>query len=136
MITSNDIGPIARKIIAAGRKQQRQQVIDLQAVRGARDEMRRIIDQAIPSSDAGDQYPGFAAYVYVTNWALGIVEAGQDVRELWRRAEKLAVKTRPVEIEWPDDWPVEWILSEVEADAVRDDIPSDLDDFNSNPSSC
>jgi hypothetical protein len=40
-----------------------------------------------------------------------------------RRAEKLAAKTRPVEIEWPDDWPVEWIPTEEDADAVFDDIP-------------
>ena len=40
-----------------------------------------------------------------------------------RRAEKLAAKTRPVEIEWPDDWPVEWIPSESEADVAFDDIP-------------
>lgn len=43
-MTANDIGPIARKIIAAGRKQQRQQIVDLQVARRARDEMRRIID--------------------------------------------------------------------------------------------
>lgn len=46
--------------------------------------MHRIIDEAIPSSDVGEQIPGFAAYVYVTNWALGVVEAAQDMRELWR----------------------------------------------------
>lgn len=40
-----------------------------------------------------------------------------------RRAEKLAAKTRPVEIEWPDDWPVEWIPTEAEVDAVLDDCP-------------
>jgi hypothetical protein len=40
-----------------------------------------------------------------------------------RRAEKLATKTRPVEVEWPDDWPVEWIPSEADGDAVLDDIP-------------
>jgi hypothetical protein len=38
-----------------------------------------------------------------------------------RRAEKLAAKTRPVEIEWPDDWPVEWILTE--PDVELDDCP-------------
>ena len=90
MTTANDIGLIARKIIAAGRKQQRQQVVDLQAIRGARDEMRRIIDEAIPSSDVGEQCPGFAAYLYVTNWALGVVEAAQDMRELWRHVDRIA----------------------------------------------
>jgi len=47
-------------------------------------------------------------------------------RTKWRarqRAEELAAKTRPVEIEWPDDWPVEWIPTEAEADAVLDDCP-------------
>lgn len=29
-------------------------------------------------------------------------------RARWRAA-KLAEKTRPIEIEWPDDWPIEWI---------------------------
>lgn len=40
-----------------------------------------------------------------------------------RRAEKLAAKTRPVEVEWPDDWPVEWIPSEADGDAMLGDIP-------------
>lgn len=40
-----------------------------------------------------------------------------------RRAEKLAAKTQPAEIEWPDDWPVEWIPTEGEADAMLDDYP-------------
>jgi len=40
-----------------------------------------------------------------------------------RRAEELAAKTRPVQIEWPDDWPVEWIPTEAELDAVLDDCP-------------
>lgn len=47
-------------------------------------------------------------------------------RAIWRarrRAEKLAAKIRPVEIEWPDDWPVEWIPTEAEADTVLDDCP-------------
>ena len=47
-------------------------------------------------------------------------------RATWRarrRAEKLAAKTRPVEIEWADDWPVEWIPIEFEVDAALDDIP-------------
>lgn len=49
-----------------------------------------------------------------------------SARAAWRarrRAEKLAAKTRPVEIEWPDDWPLEWIPSDLEADATLDDIP-------------
>ncbi len=44
-----------------------------------------------------------------------------------RRAEKLAAKTPPVEIDWPDDWPVEWIPTDAEADVdvdvVFDDCP-------------
>ena len=47
-------------------------------------------------------------------------------RAAWRarrRAEKLAAKTRPIEIEWPDDWPVEWIPTDADTDAVLDDIP-------------
>ena len=45
------IGPIARKIIAAGRKHQRQTVVDLATVRRARDEMRGIIDRSKPPSE-------------------------------------------------------------------------------------
>jgi hypothetical protein len=89
-MTSKEIGPIARKVIAAGRKHQRQQVVDLPTVRTARDEMQKIIDRAIPSSDIGAQYPGFAAYLYVTNWALGVVEATQDLKDLWRHIDRLA----------------------------------------------
>jgi hypothetical protein len=85
-----DVGPIARKIIGAGRKRQREQVVDLSTVRTARGEMRRIIDRAIPSDDVGARYPGFAAYIYVTNWAVGIVEAAQDLRELWRHVDRIA----------------------------------------------
>jgi len=90
MSTTNNIGPIARKIIAVGRKHQRQQVVDLSAVRSARDQMREIIDRATPSNDIGDEYPGFAAYLYVTNWVIGLLEAGQDVRELARHLDRIA----------------------------------------------
>ncbi len=83
-------GPIARKIIAAGRKQHRQQVVDLSTLRQARDEMRRIIDQSFPPSEIGETFPGFAAYIYVTNWVLGLVEAAQDVRELGRHVDRMA----------------------------------------------
>jgi len=87
---TNEIGPIARKIIAAGRKHQRQTVVDLATVRQARDEMRGIIDQAKPPSDIGAEFPSFAAYIYVTNWALGIVEAAQDLKDLWRHVDRVA----------------------------------------------
>ena len=40
-----------------------------------------------------------------------------------RRAEKLAAKTQPVDIEWPQNWPVEWIPTDAEADVVFDDCP-------------
>ena len=46
--------------------------------------------------------------------------AGRAAWRARRRAEKLAAKTRPIKIEWPDDWPVEWIPNEVEADTVLD----------------
>jgi len=87
---TNDIGPIARKIIAAGRKHQKQQLVDLATVRAARDEMRGIIDRSKPTSDIGVKYPGFAAYIYVMNWVLGLVEAAQDLPELWRHVDRMA----------------------------------------------
>lgn len=87
---TNEIGPIARKIIAAGRKHHRQHVVDLATVRVARDEMRGIIDRSKPTSDIGARYPGFAAYIYVTNWVLGVVEAAQDLRDLWRHVDRMA----------------------------------------------
>jgi hypothetical protein len=40
-----------------------------------------------------------------------------------RRAVKLAAKSQPVEIAWPDDWPVEWIPTDAEADPMLDEIP-------------
>lgn len=58
-------------------------------------------------------------------------------RATWRakrRAEKLATKTRPFEIEWPDDWPVEWIPREADGDRPCSTIfLSDLDDVDSTP---
>jgi hypothetical protein len=38
-----------------------------------------------------------------------------------RPAAKLAERTRPTEIEWPDDWPPEWIAGDEGVDAY--DIP-------------
>lgn len=87
---TNETGPIARKIIAAGRKHQRQTVVDLAKLRQARDEMRGIIDRSKPPSEIGASFPGFAAYIYVTNWALGVVEAAQDLKNLWRHVDRVA----------------------------------------------
>lgn len=39
-----------------------------------------------------------------------------------RRADTLAAKTKPPEIEWPDDWPTEWMPDEIN-DALLDDVP-------------
>ncbi len=89
-MTPKDVGPLARKIIAAGQKQQRQKVVDLSTVRKTRDEMEQIISRAIPSGDVGAKHPGFAAYIYVTNWVLGVVEAAQDLRDLWRHVDRIA----------------------------------------------
>ena len=132
MTTANDIGPIARKIIAAGRKQQRQQVVDLQAIRGPRDEMRRIIDEAIPSSDVGEQCPGFAAYLYVTNWALGVVEAAQDIRELWRHVDRIAKADEDYMPEGPPWSPITrsmfdaWALCDLTVGVKRESLGSIL----------
>ena len=131
-MTANDIGPIARKIIAAGRKQQRQQLVDLQAVRGARDQMRRIIDEAIPASDVGEQYPGFAAYIYVTNWALGLVEAAQDMKELWRHVDRIAKADEDYMPEGPPWSPITrsmfnaWSLCDLTVGVKRESLGSIL----------
>ena len=84
------MGPIATKILAAGRKHQRQQVVDLAMVSEARDRMRDIVDGAKPVSDVAARFPGFAAYIYVTNWALGVVEAAQGMKELARHMDRVA----------------------------------------------
>ena len=89
MIASKE-GPIARKILAAVRKVQRQEIIDPATARTACDEMRRILDEAEPSADGGDLPPGFAAYIFVTNWALGLVEAMQVLPELGRFMDRIA----------------------------------------------
>lgn len=39
------------------------------------------------------------------------IAARAEARARWRAA-KLAAKTNPPEIDWPDDWPVEWIPSD------------------------
>jgi len=83
-------GPIAKKVLRQVAKQQQQKAIDLAARRQGRDEMQRIIREAIPSTEASDQSPAFAAYVYVTNWALGLVETIQEMPELRRFMARIA----------------------------------------------
>jgi len=84
------VGPIARKILDVLARPRQGKVVALAAVRQGRDEMRRIIDEAIPSEEGGALHPGFAAYLYVTNWALGVVEAIQDLPELARHIDRIA----------------------------------------------
>ncbi len=52
--------------------------------------MERIFREAVPSPDAHVKSPAFAAYTYVTNWALGLVEALQEVHELRRFMDRMA----------------------------------------------
>ena len=84
------VGPIARKILQSLVRARDTKVVALEAAREARDEMRRIFQHAIPSDEGGALHPGFAAYLYVTNWALGVVEAIQDLPELARHVERIA----------------------------------------------
>lgn len=49
------------------------------------------------------------------------IAAQAEGRARWRAA-KLAAKTKPREIEWPDDWPAEWIPNEND-EASLDEIP-------------
>lgn len=44
------------------------------------------------------------------------IAARAEARARWRAA-KLAEKTRPIEIEWPDDWPIEWIPNDEEPES-------------------
>lgn len=48
------------------------------------------------------------------------IAARTEARARWRAA-KLAAKTNPPEIEWPDDWPAEWIPGD--DDASYDEVP-------------
>jgi len=129
---TNEIGPIARKIIAAGRKHQRQTVVDLATVRRARDEMRGIIDQAKPPSDIGAELPSFAAYIYVTNWALGIVEAAQDLKDLWRHVDRVAKAEEEYMPEGPPMSPITrsmfcaWSLWDLSVGVKRESLGSIL----------
>jgi hypothetical protein len=84
------IGPIARKILEGLVRAKQQKVVALADIRKGRDEMRRIIEQAIPSESHGTLHPGFAAYLYVTNWASGLAEAMQDLPELRRHFDRIA----------------------------------------------
>ena len=70
MMTTSAAGPIAKKILHQVSKLKAQRVVDLAARRQGRDEMARIFREAVPSDDARAEEPAFAAYTYVTNWAL------------------------------------------------------------------
>jgi hypothetical protein len=130
-----ELGPIARKIIGAGRKHQQQQVVDLATVRAARDEMPGIIDRSKPTSDIGSAFPGFAAYIYVTNWALGVVEAAQELRDLWRHVDRMAKAEEDYQPEGPPWSPITrsmfcaWSLWDLTAGVKRESVGSILRDI-------
>ena len=45
------------------------------------------------------------------------IMARAAARATWR-TEKLAAKTRPVEIEWPADWPIEWTPTDEDENVI------------------
>ncbi len=89
MPSTHATGPIARKILNSVQKLKKKTVVDLAVYRQGRDEMEQLFREAVPSHDAGVQSPSFAAYTYVTNWAIGLVEALQELPELRRFMERM-----------------------------------------------
>ncbi len=85
-----EAGPIATRILRQVDKQRRRTVVDLAQLRNARARVKRTLDEAVPPPEAYDKSPGFAAYAYVTNWALGVVEAIQDMSALGRFMDRIA----------------------------------------------
>jgi len=125
------VGPIARRILDALARP-RAKVVALAAVRQGRDEMRRIIDNAIPSDDGGALHPGFAGYLYVTNWALGVVEAIQDLPELARHVDRIAKAEDDYMPEGPPTSPISrsmfcaWSLWDLTVGVKRESLGSIL----------
>ncbi len=66
-------GPIARKLSASLSRVEKAKVVDIGAW--------NTDDRGLP--------PGFAAYSSVTNWAMGIVEAFQNIRELCKFYDRI-----------------------------------------------
>ncbi len=89
MISKPQAGPIARKIVNALSKPQKQKLVDLAIRRKGADEMERIHREAVASDDARNESPSFAAYTNVTNWALALVEAIQEMPELRRFMDRI-----------------------------------------------
>jgi hypothetical protein len=48
------------------------------------------------------------------------IVARAAARATWRK-EKVAAKTRPVEIEWPADWPIEWTPTDEDENVISID---------------
>lgn len=89
MMPAPTAGPIARKIVIALGKLGTQKAVDLAIRRKGTDEMERIHREAVASEGARDESPSFAAYTNVTNWALALVEAIQEMPELRRFMDRI-----------------------------------------------
>ncbi len=82
MMSAPAVGPIARKILTSIHELENQKVVDLAARRQGQHETERIFRETFPSDDCSATAPAFAPYAFVTNWALGLVEAMQEMPEL------------------------------------------------------
>ncbi len=87
MIAPSSKAPIASKLIAALDKHRKQKVVDLDAWKTGVEQARGVIEGMRPSGD--DLSPGFAAYIAVSNWALGLVETIQGLPELRRFIDRI-----------------------------------------------
>jgi hypothetical protein len=64
-------------------------VRDLASWRKGFEEMQRVSREAIPPDELVVRSPVFAAYTYVTNWALGLVEVIQGMPELHEFVDRI-----------------------------------------------
>ena len=82
-------GPIARKVVAELRKAKRRKVVDLEQWRDAEQTAKEVLQGALPPQGGEDLPPAFAAYSYVTNFAVGLLEILQELPQLRRFIERI-----------------------------------------------
>jgi hypothetical protein len=90
--------PIAGKIISTLLSLKAGKVVDLAAWRRGMAEAKRLGDTSRPSAEAEAVSTAFAAYAFVTNWVMGLVEVVQELpelRPLLDRVEKAEEEYKP-----------------------------------------
>jgi hypothetical protein len=128
-------GPIAQKIIASIEKLKRQKVIDLPAWRKGEEDARRVWEGATPSSRATAEMPAFAVYSHVMNWAIGLIEAVQDLPALARFVDRIAKAEDEYEPDYPPMSPItrtffwHWALFDITVGVKRETLGSILLDI-------